>query len=302
MRNHDSAFSLAYVPLTIHLTCCADTPLPAYLGSTLRGVVGWALQTQKEAYYYIFENRRLSQGQLDVVNPYIIEPPKAKLWYHKGESLTFTFILFGEAIKYQKAVVEALIEPAYLNIGVRRAPFQVQSIIQQDSYESLWQRGKPSNDLSVGRTEILTASAEVANWCSLQLQTPLRIRRKGNYLTSLDFPTLIRNSTKRVELLTDRYGGAVNQQMIEEVNQLSSEIKQTTASFMNQSLSRYSNRKHQKMDFSGMLGIAAFEGDLTVFTPWLKATELLHIGRNTTFGHGKITITLANEDKTDEGR
>ena len=40
----------------------------------------------------------------------------------------------------------------------------------------------------------------------------------------------------------------------------------------------------------GLIGTIEYEGDLTPFVPWLYAAQRLHIGRNTTFGMGKIQV------------
>ena len=55
-------------------------------------------------------------------------------------------------------------------------------------------------------------------------------------------------------------------------------------------MERYSNRTNGKMDFSGLLGTIEYEGGLTPFVPWLYAAQRLHVGRNTTFGMGKIEV------------
>jgi hypothetical protein len=55
---------------------------------------------------------------------------------------------------------------------------------------------------------------------------------------------------------------------------------------------QFSNKINEKMDFSGIMGVLTFEGELTPYTPWLNAAQLLHIGRNTTFGCGKIEIII----------
>ena len=44
----------------------------------------------------------------------------------------------------------------------------------------------------------------------------------------------------------------------------------------------------EKMDFSGLLGEIEYEGNIDPFVPWLSAARILQIGRNTTFGMGKI--------------
>lgn len=55
-------------------------------------------------------------------------------------------------------------------------------------------------------------------------------------------------------------------------------------------MERYSNRLQEKMDFSGLMGEIEFAGDITPFVPWLSAAEVLHIGRNTTFGMGQVEV------------
>ena len=55
-------------------------------------------------------------------------------------------------------------------------------------------------------------------------------------------------------------------------------------------MERYSNRINGKMDFSGLTGEVEYEGDLSPFVPWLYAAQKLHVGRNTTFGMGKLEV------------
>lgn len=57
-------------------------------------------------------------------------------------------------------------------------------------------------------------------------------------------------------------------------------------------INRYSSRRDEKMDMSGLLGVMTFEGELADFTPWLNAARKLHIGRNTTFGYGQLDVIL----------
>ena len=76
----------------------------------------------------------------------------------------------------------------------------------------------------------------------------------------------------------------------ERLQLIAAEIKTTKEDLRLEQLNRYSNRLREKMDFSGLLGELEFEGDLTPFVPWLFAAQILHIGRNTTFGMGRIEV------------
>ena len=106
----------------------------------------------------------------------------------------------------------------------------------------------------------------------------------------ISFDVLIRNITNRVVALTERYGGWVDQGAVEQLQKMSSEIRTIKENLKVEEIDRYSNRLQEKMDFSGLLGEIEFVGDLTPFVPWLHMAEILHIGRNTTFGMGKIQV------------
>ena len=72
---HKTHFSLNYLPLLIQLKCHETASLPDYMGSTLHGIMGWALLPHKDVYQYLFENRSFGGAKQDIINPYIIEPP-----------------------------------------------------------------------------------------------------------------------------------------------------------------------------------------------------------------------------------
>ena len=56
------------------------------------------------------------------------------------------------------------------------------------------------------------------------------------------------------------------------------------------------------MLMGGMLGYAAYEGDINEFLPFLKAGEKLHLGKQTTFGLGKIKLRSDGSPKAVDGR
>lgn len=120
--------------------------------------------------------------------------------------------------------------------------------------------------------------------------TPLRILRGGQLLESISFQTLIRNIINRIRRITERYGGWVDRGEAEKIQILAAEIKTVKEDLKMEPLQRYSNRLHDKMDFSGLMGEIEYEGNLTPFIPWLSAAQILHIGRNTTFGMGRIEV------------
>ena len=53
---------------------------------------------------------------------------------------------------------------------------------------------------------------------------------------------------------------------------------------------RYSNRQHTKMDMGGFIGEISLQGETAPFAELLQTAEMLHVGKGTSFGLGKIAI------------
>ncbi|CAM4198029.1 CRISPR system precrRNA processing endoribonuclease RAMP protein Cas6 [Paenibacillus phoenicis] len=290
MDRRDVIFSLTYLPLLIRLRCKEMAKLPAFLGSTLHGVVGWTLLNNREVYEYLFENRRLGGAKQDIVNPYMIEPPRSRSVYHPGDELCFRFVLFGEAIRYAEEVVTSMVKAAFFGIGAERKQFELLDILHAEHLYPIWQQGHSYRDSMAAVNIETVAVPEPASWCSVHLLTPVRIRRGGELVQNINFPTIIRGATRRIQALTERYGGYIDQAKAEEAIAFSKNIRELSSGLYLNEMHRYSNRKSESLDWSGMLGAITFAGELDPFTPWLKAARILHIGRNTTFGCGQLDV------------
>lgn len=289
----DTRIDFKYLPLEITLTALKRAQLPSYLGSTLRGVLGQILyQTDQEAYRYLYANGMKAGGQQNSVKPYILEPPElctGKRIIEEGEKLSFNLLLLGDTTKYSYSIIRALEKIEQYGLGACRYPFRLLQVMHRKEQRLLWREGNyyPMGKQEVGIPDRTLLEVEGAG---IRFCTPLRIRRGGKLLTDISFAVLIRNITNRVVALTERYGGWVDQEVVAKLQELSLEIKTVKESLKIEELDRYSNRLQEKMNFSGLLGEMEFAGDLTPFVPWLYVAEILHIGRNTTFGMGKVQV------------
>lgn len=283
-------FSLSYIHLKVILISKESAQLPPYLGSTLRGVIGHALKQDKDAYDYLYRNYVLSDYKRDILNPYMIIPPLQKQSsYPKGSELEFDLILLGDAQQYTVSVIKALNKIENLGLGALRNPFVLKKVLHKQYQRIIWQDGY-LNSNAIKNEELPYLSLSDVKRVVLQIHTPLRIRRKGKLLEMLDFPTIFRNITSRMEELTSRYGGWVNEEEIARLMNFSQNIAVVREELRLEELKRYSNRQEKTIDLSGLMGSIEFEGELTKFVPWLYAIQILHIGRNTTFGMGNITV------------
>lgn len=290
MNNLEAFFSLNYLPMKVSLVSMGQAELPAFLGSALRGVIGQTLHQNLDAYNYLYNNRTPNGDKYDIVNPYIILPPEmAENIYHKGEELSFHIILLGEAFQYIRPLINALQGIGRLGLGASRYPFELMKVTHSLDQRIIWKDGC-FNDAAVRSVGLKYHSLSGVSQVNIRMLTPLRIRRKGKILDKLDFPTIIRNITRRIEMITENYGGSVDADEAERIRILSEKVSIIHEALEMKYVGRYSNRIGEKMDFSGLIGSVWFEGEITPFVPWLYAAQVLNIGRNTTFGMGRVQM------------
>ena len=55
-------------------------------------------------------------------------------------------------------------------------------------------------------------------------------------------------------------------------------------------MKRYSSTQDSKVKLRGMVGEVRFEDISGEYLPYVLAGELLHIGKNTSFGFGRYTV------------
>lgn len=295
-----SLFNIEYLPLKVTLAFQERAELPPFLGSALRGAIGQALyRTDQEAYAFLYAKGKNSEGKQDIAKPYMVIPPDISIEnrvVEAGEELSFEIVLFGSAEKYVDALTKALRRSSKYGLGARRYGFELCRISNGGKQRIHWQEylfyeaGASGGKKSGQKLSCVTGTI-------IRLCTPLRIRRGGQLLESISFETLIRNIINRILRLTERYGGWIDIGEAEKIQSLAAGVKTVRENLNIHHLQRYSNRVQDKMDFSGLMGEVEYEGDLTPFVSWLSAAQILHIGRNTTFGMGKIQVYFKLEEK-----
>lgn len=283
-------FLLRYLTMKVSLIAQKDASLPPFLGSTLRGVIGHALYSDRAAYQYLYHNRTINDDHRDTVNPYVIVPPAmGKTDYHKGEHLNFQLLLFGDAERFARALLMTLHHAQPLCLGAGRYPFVLAKVTNVNEQRVIWERGM-LHDIAARGSDLPCLSLPCVTQATVRTVTPLRIRNAGALRTKVDFPVIFRNIASRMTALTARYGGWVDQLEIGRLQMLAESIATVQDTMVEKQMERFSNRLDSRMEFNGLMGALQFEGDLSPFVPWLYAAQVFHIGRNTTFGMGQIEV------------
>ena len=286
----NTEFYLEYLPINFSVIAQDKSILPPYLGSTLRGAIGHVLRNDTEACHYLYDNRRLDKKRQEVLNPYIIVPPMiGKKLFYKNDILNFDIMFLGDGAKYAKNVIDALSSQGGLRLGVRRNKFIFDKAVHKTDQRVIWQ-DRTFYQAAIRKIPLVYKTLDNVESVTIKFLTPLRRRRNNELLKDVDFSSIIRNITYRIESLTGRYGGWVDTEKMEHIQKLSSKIITTKKDIELVNMERYSNRTNEKMDFGGLMGSMSFHGDLSLFVPWLYAAQILHIGGNTTFGMGRIEV------------
>jgi len=126
---------------------------------------------------------------------------------------------------------------------------------------------------------------------TLNFLTPTRIIFDGHLTLDLEFHILIRNLLRRLSLLYYFHcNGDPSEWDFKGIIEQSKEIEVKEKNLSWYDWERYSGRQETRMKMGGFVGEITFEGDIEPFMPFIKAGEVLHVGKGTGFGLGKYRI------------
>ncbi|MFN4227485.1 MAG: CRISPR system precrRNA processing endoribonuclease RAMP protein Cas6 [Candidatus Ratteibacteria bacterium] len=282
---------------------------PEYKGATLRGAFGLTFKdivclnkklpnceicliSSNCVYKILFEpNISKKNKAIDIPCPFILEPPyDTKTDYKKGDIFEFSCIIIGKAIDYFPYFVLVFKEIGQRGIGIKgkRGKFKLIKIkssnrIIYDSQTDILKEFKKEIKLNTPKLKYDTIT--------LKFISPVRIKIKGKLITTLPFSLFIKTLLRRISLLSRYY--CDQNKIIENYEQLLKDANSILT--LNSNLKwydwqRFSLRQKQFMKLGGFTGTITYKGDLKKFLPFIKIGEIIHIGKNTSFGLGKYVI------------
>lgn len=294
--------------------------LPPYKGSTIRGIFGHALKKvvcalKKQdcadcllavrcVYPTVFEmaatmqetggHKRIAQPP----HPYVIEPPDdTKTHYKRGDSLDFTVLLFGAATDNIPYFIYAFDQMGKMGIGKnidgKRAAFSLQqvSVNRQTIYTGEEGKITPKPLLQDLKLEILPCEHPcMASEIQLELITPLRLKYHNRLNAELPFHVLTRAMLRRISSLLEHYENGEPPLDYRGLIQRAGQIETKESHIEWHDWRRYSNRQEQAMMMGGMTGAITYSGKVAEFIPLIRFCEIVHLGKATTFGLGKIRM------------
>jgi len=145
----------------------------------------------------------------------------------------------------------------------------------------------------------------IKNWvdvCDLNSQkiilhchTPLSMKKNNHIInTKFSFMDIIKAIIRRLRDLKRYYGNDDNMGQIDKnFYNHSKLIHCSTQKIGYHNKNRYSHSQHKLIPLSGFIGYVSLTGNLQIFVPLIKASEIIHIGRGTSNGNGYVSIITA---------
>lgn len=226
-----------------------------------------------------------------VPHPYVIEPPEdERTKLDKDEELIFNLILIGRAIDYLPYFILTFEHMAEQGLGPGRGKLKVKAINQN---------GKPiyspeSKSLLAPPATQHLSFTKVSKPCSyliIHFLTPTRLIYQGKMAQRIEFHILIRALLRRIGLLSYFHDQQVDIDFTGLIQQ-SGKVRANNMELKQFRWTRFSRRQEGVIEMLGMTGAVQYEGEIRPFLPYLRAGEILHIGKGTTFGMGKYELEV----------
>jgi hypothetical protein len=301
--------------------------LPEYAGSLLRGQFGAALRhtacmtgesrcdgcalRRTCPFPMIFDAPAPPEHALQkfsqVPNSYVIEPPPfGTRSVAAGNVLGFHMVLVGRSIAQLPLIAHAWGRAFVQGIGRDRVRGTVENIAIVDAPPALQSPGESEPGLtSVWDAEakrILHHEASIRvpefpalDAVSLSVRTPLRLQSQGRPLEAAELTPrvllgqLLRRASLILEFHADLPPSGEEAALVR-----SSEGLLQSKDLRWRDWTRYSTRQQQQMHFGGVVGSWSLAGQpLQRLLPWLWIGQLLHAGKNATFGMGAYDLRTA---------
>lgn len=295
-----------------------DAYLPAYKGSTFRGVFGHALKKvvcalkrqdchecllkKRCVYTLVFETSlslEMPEGSRVVSppHPFVIEPPLTpQRCFSQGDAFDYSFLLFGDANNYLPYFIYAFERMGRAGIGKRingkRGRFLLEAVKHGDQVIYSKSNGRLIMDEAFKRLCLNDSNDYPATDFRLKvvLETPLRLKFENRLKADLPFHILVRAMLRRVSSLLNCYGDGEPALDYRGLVKRAKDVRMVAADLNWFDWRRYSQRQDKGMLMGGMVGSVIYEGKLGAYMPLVDFCTKVHLGKQTSFGLGKIMV------------
>ncbi|MDE7313795.1 MAG: CRISPR system precrRNA processing endoribonuclease RAMP protein Cas6 [Eubacterium sp.] len=222
---------------------------------------------------------------------YVIECENYERQFLKGARLRFNLLLFGKTVAYFHMFFQAFFNLGKVGIGNMQGKYEIAEVTNSKK-RIIYSDGK--FDLSQYQVlhildYVVYRQKQLAHSIlehKLVFQTPVTLKYQRAYLQDFQMEPILIAASRRIYML-DCYIGMDNLYYQQEEFHIPKIVCQ---SCIKMSVRRYSQRRQMSMYLKGIKGYCVVEEWYPEVLPLLLAGELIHIGKNTSFGFGRYRI------------
>ena len=298
-----NALQIRYTKLHFTISFIEDASLPVHKVSAIRGGMGEMLLRancirDRECDSCDFESEcivRRTMYSKSTLKPdyvtngesigYVLECENYQTYFPKGSTLSFNLILFGRAIVYFNQYLQAFYALGIQGLGASHARFMIVSIKNTCLKDIL-----AENNIFMKNYQVQTISGYVTyrmkkitgSERELIFQTPTTLKYNGEFLQKFRMDVILGAIRRRIYMLGCFEG--IDNDFYHDYRTPVPEIIRQREKHVK--VCRYSSRQG-RMFLHGITGFIQMKELHPETIPLLLAGELVHIGKNTSFGFGR---------------
>ena len=207
--------------------------------------------------------------------------------FEEDDAFSFTVTLFGKTIVYFTPILFAFYALGQAGLGREKARFIIERVTNTTG-EALVEGNNVYKETYkvhlLGNYVTHRMKKETGN--RLHFHTPLSIRLKGVELTEFDAEAIVNAAARRLYML-DCFEGIEADKIMVPRDELPHILIQK---IIPTKVRRYSSTHGGGMYLNGIRGEVVFDGLNDEVRRLMVAAEVMHVGRNTSFGFGRVTV------------
>lgn len=228
--------------------------------------------------------------------------------YQAGETFSFELKLFSRAIDHLPYYVHAFVLAGKQGMGHKGedAPgrFELEDI--RVGEKSIYSKAAQKVDMPKGEELVLPpwtedGRADKEGFLRVSLETPCRFKEGSRLSDALPFRQLLILAMRRVRTLWELDGQGARYEEFRYMLDLADSVATVASSLHWKDWTRFSSRQQAYMQLGGLWGEVIYKGQIQPFLPLLFLAEKLHIGKQTSFGLGRIRLEPLEEWTEDAG-
>jgi hypothetical protein len=146
--------------------------------------------------------------------------------------------------------------------------------------------------------EVITRSPDLSRLAldcqtlKVSFLTPMLLKAEGSVVRRPEFHYVFKRLRDRINALSVFFGTGPLEVDFAGMGRRAEQVRTVTCNVQWEERFRTSSKTHQRHELSGFTGKAVYEGELQEFLPWLALGELVHVGKHTAWGMGRIALSF----------